>query len=162
MGKAMIKHFRVPSSIRLRLEESGVAVPAVLRRAGLPQDFFEKTRILVSTEELFALWCAIGEVSKDPLIGLLLGTGFLTGKITADTTFDTTTDLRSTFPRFQPEAMKANMAVVELLRTIGARKNASPAQVAPCMAVGAEALYCADSWHGFHEVHRREHGIGGD
>ena len=59
-----------------------------------------------------------------------LGTGFLTGKITADTKFDANTDLRSKFPRFQPEAMKANMAVVDLLRTIGTRKNATPAQIA--------------------------------
>ncbi len=47
---------------------------AVLRRAGLPQNLFAQTRILVSTEELFALWRAIGEVSGDPAIGLKLGT----------------------------------------------------------------------------------------
>jgi len=58
----------------MRLEELGVQVPAVLRRAGLPQDLFEQTRILVSTEELFALWRAIGEVGGDPAIGLKLGT----------------------------------------------------------------------------------------
>lgn len=70
----MVKHFRVPGSLRLRLEEAGILVSAVLRRAGLPQNLFEQTRILVSTEELFALWTSIGEVSKDPSIGLLLGT----------------------------------------------------------------------------------------
>jgi AraC-like DNA-binding protein len=70
----MIKHFRVPGSLRTRLEEAGVPVSAVLRRAALPQDLFEQIRILVSTEELFALWRAIGEVSKDPAIGLKLGT----------------------------------------------------------------------------------------
>jgi AraC-like DNA-binding protein len=70
----MIKHFRVPGSLRTKLEESGVRVSAVLRRAGLPQDLFAQTRILVSTEELFALWRAIGEVSEDPAIGLKLAT----------------------------------------------------------------------------------------
>ena len=70
----MVKHFRVPGSLRLRLEEAGILVPAVLRRAGLPQNLFEQTRILVSTEELFALWRAIGEVSKDASIGVRLGT----------------------------------------------------------------------------------------
>ena len=70
----MTKHFRVPGSLRLRLEEAGVLVPAVLRRAGLPQDLFEQTRILVSTPELFALWRAIVEVSKDASIGVRLGT----------------------------------------------------------------------------------------
>jgi AraC-like DNA-binding protein len=74
MGKTMVKHFRVSGSLRVRLEEAGVSVPAVLRRAGLPQHLFEQTRILVSTEELFALWRAIGEVSKDASIGLRLGT----------------------------------------------------------------------------------------
>ncbi len=70
----MVKHFRVPGSLRLRLEEAGVLVSAVLRRAGLPQDLFKQTRILVTTKELFALWHAIGEVSKDSSIGLKLGT----------------------------------------------------------------------------------------
>jgi len=70
----MVKHFRVSGSLRVRLEEAGVPVPAVLRGAGLPQNFFEKTRILVSTDELFALWRAIGEVSKDASIGVRLGT----------------------------------------------------------------------------------------
>ena len=70
----MVKHFRVPGSLRVRLEEAGVLVPAVLRRAGLPQNLFDQTRILVSTQELFALWHAIGEVSKDASIGICLGT----------------------------------------------------------------------------------------
>lgn len=70
----MIKHFRVAGSLRKRLEEAGVTVSAVLRRAGLPQDLFRQTRILVTTEELFALWRAIGEVSNDPAIGLKLAT----------------------------------------------------------------------------------------
>jgi AraC-like DNA-binding protein len=70
----MIKHFRVPGSLRTRVEEEGVRVSAVLRRAGLPQDLFDQTRILVNTEELFALWRAIGEVSQDPAIGWKLAT----------------------------------------------------------------------------------------
>jgi AraC-like DNA-binding protein len=74
MSKTMVKHFRVSGSLRVKLEEAGILVPAVLRRAGLPQNLFEQTRILVSTEELFALWRAIGEVSKDATIGVRLGT----------------------------------------------------------------------------------------
>ncbi len=68
----MMKHFRVAGSLRGRLEDAGVSVSAVLRRAGLPQDLFAQTRILVTTEELFALWRAIGEVSGDPAIALTL------------------------------------------------------------------------------------------
>lgn len=69
----MLKHFRVPGRLAIRLTELGIAVPAVLRRAGLPRDLFDQTRILVSTSELFALWRAIEAVSSDPLIGLKLG-----------------------------------------------------------------------------------------
>jgi len=69
----MTKHFRVSGSIFVKLEELGVSVSAVLRRAGLPLEISNKPRVLVSTEELFALWHAIGEVSSNPAIGLLLG-----------------------------------------------------------------------------------------
>jgi AraC-like DNA-binding protein len=71
----MIKQFRVPGRIASRLEELGVSVPDVLRRASLPKDLFQQTRVLVSTPELFALWHAIEAVSSDPLIGLKLGPG---------------------------------------------------------------------------------------
>ena len=70
----MVKHFRVAGSLRTRLEEAGVPVAAVLRSAGLPQNLFQQTRILVTTEELFALWRAISQVSNDPAIALKLGT----------------------------------------------------------------------------------------
>src|SRR5438270_1916534 len=70
----MMRHFRIPGALRTKLEELGVNASAVLRFAGLPQDLFNHTRILVSTEEQFALWRAIGEVSKDSVIGLKLGT----------------------------------------------------------------------------------------
>jgi AraC-like DNA-binding protein len=68
----MNKHFRVAGRLRNKLEELGVSVPSVLRRAGLPQDLFDQTRILVSTSELFALWQAIGDLSPDPALSLKL------------------------------------------------------------------------------------------
>ena len=58
-----------------------------------------------------------------------LGRGFLTGKIDAHTTFDSN-DFRAALPRFTPEAREANQALVDLLRTIGDRKGATPAQIA--------------------------------
>ena len=70
----MNKHFRVSASTSLTLEEVGVRVSQVLRRAGLPLEFSNQPRVLVSTEELFALWRVLGEVSTNPAIGLLLGT----------------------------------------------------------------------------------------
>jgi aryl-alcohol dehydrogenase-like predicted oxidoreductase len=75
--------------------------------------------ILPALEEL-----GIGFVPFSPL-----GKGFLTGKIDESTTFDST-DFRNIVPRFTPEARKANQALVELLRAIGEKKNATPAQIA--------------------------------
>jgi len=69
----MLKHFRVPGRLAVKLEELGVSVPVVLRKAGLPRDLFQQTRVLVSTGELFSLWRAIDQVSSDPLIGVKLG-----------------------------------------------------------------------------------------
>ncbi|MCA1705998.1 MAG: aldo/keto reductase [Actinobacteria bacterium] len=66
----------------------------------------------------------IGFVPYSPL-----GKGFLTGKVDETTTFDSA-DIRSTIPRFAPEARKANQALINLLASISARKNATPAQVA--------------------------------
>ena len=69
----MNKHFRVSGSTFQKLEELGVSAAAVLRRAGLPQVYGKEPRVLLKTEELFALWRAIGEVSTTPAIGLQLG-----------------------------------------------------------------------------------------
>jgi len=66
----------------------------------------------------------IGFVPYSPL-----GKGFLTGKIDEHTTYDSS-DIRSRIPRFSPEAIKANMSLIELLKKIGTEKNAAPAQIA--------------------------------
>jgi aryl-alcohol dehydrogenase-like predicted oxidoreductase len=58
-----------------------------------------------------------------------LGRGFLTGKIDESITF-ASSDFRNNLPRFTPQARKANQALVELLRRIGERKKATPAQIA--------------------------------
>ncbi|MDQ6438191.1 aldo/keto reductase [Mesorhizobium sp. LHD-90] len=58
-----------------------------------------------------------------------LGAGFLTGKMDETTAFDPT-DFRNSIPRLSPEARRANMIFVDLIRQIAARKQATPAQVA--------------------------------
>ncbi len=58
-----------------------------------------------------------------------LGRGFLTGAITSDTTFDSS-DIRTSMPRFSPDAIAANQAVVDLLARIATAKGATPGQVA--------------------------------
>jgi len=77
-------------------------------------------------EETFAILeeLGIGFVPFSPL-----GRGFLTGKIDENTTFDSS-DFRNKVPRFTPEARKANQTLVELLKSIGERKHATPAQIA--------------------------------
>lgn len=75
--------------------------------------------LLQTLEEL-----GIGLVPYSPL-----GKGFLTGKMNEATTFESS-DFRSSLPRFTPDALKANQVLVDLLGTIAAEKNASPAQIA--------------------------------
>ncbi len=59
-----------------------------------------------------------------------LGMGYLPGTMTPLTTFDPTSDLRARFPRFTPEARRANRLIVELLQRVSQRKDATPGQVA--------------------------------
>jgi aryl-alcohol dehydrogenase-like predicted oxidoreductase len=78
-----------------------------------------EAEVLPTLEEL-----GIGMVPYSPL-----GKGFLTGKIGENAKFDST-DFRSTLPRFTPEALKANQAMIDLLGSIAERKQATPAQIA--------------------------------
>jgi aryl-alcohol dehydrogenase-like predicted oxidoreductase len=78
-----------------------------------------EAEVLPALEEL-----GIGLVPYSPL-----GKGFLTGKMDANTKFGSS-DFRSTLPRFTPEALKANQAVVDLLGRIANEKAATPAQIA--------------------------------
>ncbi|AXF84894.1 L-glyceraldehyde 3-phosphate reductase [Ephemeroptericola cinctiostellae] len=107
------------------------AAPDTIRRAHAVQSvsavqseyslFYREpeSQLLPTLEEL-----GIGFVPFSPL-----GAGFLTGKIDTSTQFDAT-DFRAHVPRFAPEAMQANMALVEIVRDMAAHKNATPAQVA--------------------------------
>ena len=78
-----------------------------------------ENEILPTLEEL-----GIGFVCFSPL-----GAGFVTGKIDQNTKFDSS-DFRTKVPRFTPEALKANMALVDLVRVVATRKGATPAQIA--------------------------------
>lgn len=78
-----------------------------------------EAELLPTLEEL-----GIGFVPFSPL-----GAGFLTGKIDENSQFDPT-DFRNFVPRFSPEARKANLALVEVIKAVADRKGAPPAQVA--------------------------------
>jgi AraC-like DNA-binding protein len=84
----MNDRFRISSLLAGRLTEHKLALPALLRRAGLPAGFFQQEKTYATTAELFALWRAIGETSGDPGIGLKLGA-------------------EPRFERYQPSAMAA-------------------------------------------------------
>jgi aryl-alcohol dehydrogenase-like predicted oxidoreductase len=110
------------------LSESGVQT---IRRAHAVQP-------VTAVQSEYSLWWRKPEEELLPVLEELgigfvpfspLGRGFLTGKISENTTFDSS-DLRSTLPRFTPDARKANQALVDLLGGIAKRKKATPAQIA--------------------------------
>jgi aryl-alcohol dehydrogenase-like predicted oxidoreductase len=115
-----VKHFG--------LSEAGVQT---IRRA-------HRVQPLTALQSEYSLWWRRPEAEVIPTIeelgiGLVpyspLGKGFLTGKIDENAKFDTS-DFRSTLPRFTPEALKVNQALIDLLASIAKRKKATPAQVA--------------------------------
>ena len=115
-----VKHFG--------LSEAGVQT---IRRAHAVQP-------VAALQSEYSLWWRRPEEEVIPTleelgIGLVpyspLGKGFLTGKIDENTTFDSS-DFRRNLPRFTPEALKVNQALVDLLGRIGARKDATAAQIA--------------------------------
>ncbi len=115
-----VKHFG--------LSEAGVQT---IRRAHAVQP-------VTALQNEYSLWWRRPEQEVLPALAELgigfvpfspLGRGFLTGKIDENTTFDSS-DFRNIVPRFTPEARKANQALVDLLQSIAARKNATPARIA--------------------------------
>ena len=115
-----VKHFG--------LSEAGVKT---IRRAHAVQP-------LTAVQSEYSLWWRKPEQEVIPTLEELgigfvpyspLGKGFLTGKIDENAKFDST-DFRSTLPRFTPEALKANQALIDLLGSIAKRKKATPAQIA--------------------------------
>src|SRR3989475_3203421 len=115
-----VKHFG--------LSEAGVQT---IRRAHAVQS-------LTALQSEYSLWTRTPEKEVIPSLEELgigfvpyspLGKGFLTGKMNENTTFDSS-DFRSILPRFTPEALKANQALIDLLGSIAERKKATPAQIA--------------------------------
>src|SRR5947207_3415869 len=115
-----VKHFG--------LSEAGVQT---IRRAHAVQP-------VTALQNEYSLWWRKPEKEVIPTleelgIGLVpyspLGRGFLTGKIDKNAKFDNA-DFRSTLPRFTPDALEANQAMIDLLGKIAERKKATPAQIA--------------------------------
>jgi len=115
-----VKHFG--------LSEAGVQT---IRRAHAVQP-------VTALQSEYSLWTRTPEKEVIPTLEELgigfvpyspLGKGFLTGRIDENAKFDSS-DFRSTLPRFTPEALKANQALIHLLGSIAEWKKATPAQIA--------------------------------
>ena len=91
----------------------------------------DRKEVIPTLEEL-----GIGLVPYSPL-----GKGFLTGKMDENTKLGSS-DFRSTLPRFTPEALKANQALVDLLASVGERKKATPAQIALAWLLAQKPWIC--------------------
>lgn len=116
-----------------KVKHFGLSEPGVqtIRRAHAVQP-------VTAVQNEYSLWWRRPEAEVLPTLQELgigfvpyspLGKGFLTGRFNENTTFDNS-DFRSILPRFTPEALKVNQALVDLLGQIAARKKATPAQIA--------------------------------
>jgi aryl-alcohol dehydrogenase-like predicted oxidoreductase len=120
IAEGKVKHFGL-SEAGIKTIRRAHAVQAVTAVQSEYSLFWRgpETELLPTLEEL-----GIGFVPFSPL-----GAGFLTGKIDENTKFDPT-DFRNNVPRFSPEARKANMILVDMIKAAAGRKGATPAQVA--------------------------------
>ena len=115
-----VKHFGLSEASAQTIRRAHAVQPVTALQSEYSLWFRRpEQEILPTLEEL-----GIGFVTYSPL-----GKGFLTGKITPDTKFDST-DFRSTIPRFRPENIDANQALVVLLNRFAEQKKAAPGQIA--------------------------------
>ena len=121
IAEGKVKHFGLsePGAQTVRRAHAVQPIAAIQNEYSLWTRGPETNGVLQACEELL-----IGFVPYSPL-----GKGFLTGAMSKDTKLDPN-DFRSILPRFTPEAMKANQALVDLLKRIAERKKATPAQIA--------------------------------
>jgi aryl-alcohol dehydrogenase-like predicted oxidoreductase len=113
------------------------AAAATIRRAHAVQP-------VAAVQSEYSMWWRRPEAEVLPALAELgigfvpyspLGKGFLTGTIGTDTAFSSG-DIRNTIPRFDAEARAANVALIELLRRVGAQHDATPGQVALAWLLG--------------------------
>jgi len=121
MAQGKVKHFGLSEASAQTLRRAHAVQPVSVLQSeySLWSRDPETNGILQTVEAL-----GIGFVPWSPL-----GQGYLTGKVSDAATFDAT-DLRSTFPRFAPQALKANRTFLALIQTVADRKGATLAQVA--------------------------------
>ena len=141
-----VKHFGLSEAGARTIRRAHAVLPV----AAVQSEYSLWTRgseaeVLPALEEL-----GIGFVPFSPL-----GKGFLTGKMDENTKLEGS-DFRSTIPRFAPEAMKANRALVDLLARVAEFKKATPAPISTVRLLAQKPMDCAhtghqQSWHRLEE-----------
>ena len=119
-GKVLHLGLSEPSAKTIRRAHAVQPVTAIQTEYSLMERDPERNGVLKACEEL-----GIGFVPWGPV-----GMGYLTGKIDTRTKLDPKTDLRAGFDRFSPANLAANQPLVDLLKRVAKRKNATPAQIA--------------------------------
>jgi aryl-alcohol dehydrogenase-like predicted oxidoreductase len=149
IGAGKVKHFGLSE-----------AAPATIRRAHAVQP-------VTAVQNEYSLWFREVEDELLPMLEELgigfvpyspLGRGFLTGVMTANTKFESG-DFRNNLPRFSPEALKANQALVDLLAALAARHRATPAQLALAWLLAQRPWIVPIP--GTTKLHRLEENLGG-
>ncbi len=120
IAEGKVKYFGLSEAGEDTIRRAHAVQPVAVLQSEYSLWWREPEATLVPTlEEL-----GIGFVPFSPL-----GRGFLTGTITENTQFDSS-DFRNTLPRFQEENRKANQTLIDVLRQIGSKLNASTSQIA--------------------------------
>jgi aryl-alcohol dehydrogenase-like predicted oxidoreductase len=145
-----VRHFGLsePSEQSLRRAHAVQPVTALQNEYSLWSRDVETNGMLAACEEL-----GVGFVAFTPL-----GAGFLTGKIDTTTAL-APTDFRAISPRFAADARAANMAVVDLLKSIATDKGATPAQIALAWLLAQKPWIVPIP--GTTKIHRLEENLGG-
>ncbi|TDW49020.1 aryl-alcohol dehydrogenase-like predicted oxidoreductase [Flavobacterium sp. 270] len=148
MKEGKIKHWGLSEAGVESIRKAHAIQPVAALQSEYSMFFREPEKeILPLLEEL-----GIGFVPFSPL-----GRGFLTGAITEDTKF-TEGDFRNSLPKFSEENRKANLALVELLKTIAAEKNATAAQIALAWLLAQKSFIAPIP--GTTKIHRLQENIG--
>ena len=144
-----VKHFGLSEAGAKTIRKAHAVQPVAALQSEYSLFWREpETEIMPTLDEL-----GIGFVPFSPL-----GKGFLTGKIDETTTFDST-DFRNVVPRFTPEARKANLALVEVLKSLAAAKGSTPAQLALAWLLAQKPWIVPIP--GTTKLHRLEENLGG-
>jgi aryl-alcohol dehydrogenase-like predicted oxidoreductase len=143
-----VKHFGLSEAAAATIRRAHAVQPVTAVQSEYSLWFRNPEKeVLPTLEEL-----GIGFVPYSPL-----GKAFLTGRIDENAKFDST-DFRSILPRFAPEALKANQALVNLLNQIAQRKKATPAQIALAWLLAQKPWIAPIP--GTTKLHRLEENIG--